>query len=172
MPAPTLHTSRLTLRAHTLSDLDALCDLFETDRAQHMGGPVPRKEAWRWMASEVAMWDLLGHGAWGIETKDGTFVGQVGVLKPPHFPEPELGWTVLENAEGFGYAAEAARVARDWFWDKTGTNTLVSYIAPENERSIKLAERLGARLEPQGQLPDGEDRMETTVWRHMREGVQ
>lgn len=172
MPAPTLHTSRLTLRAHTPRDLDALCDLFETDRAAHMGGPIPRKEAWRWMASEVAMWELMGHGAWGIETPDGAFIGQVGILKPPHFPEPELGWTVVEAAEGKGYASEAACAARDWFWEAFGTDTLVSYISPGNTRSEKLARRLGAQPDPDAQLPVGETAADTVVFRHTREVVQ
>ena len=82
MPAPVLHTPRLTLRGHVLADLEALCDLFETDRARFMGGPLPRKEAWRWIASEVGMWDLRGFGYWGIETRDGSFVGQVGLSQP------------------------------------------------------------------------------------------
>lgn len=165
MTAPTLHTPRLTLRAHVMADLDALCDVFESDRARFMGGPVPRREAWRWLASEVAMWDLMGHGAWGIERKDGTFLGQIGILRPPHFPERELGWTLLEGAEGKGYAQEAATAARHWAWAQ-GWDTLVSYITPGNSRSIALAGRLGATHDPEAPLPEGETAAETIVYRH------
>ncbi|SMX39226.1 GNAT family N-acetyltransferase [Maliponia aquimaris] len=165
MPAPTLHTPRLTLRAHTMGDLEQLCDLFGTDRARFMGGPVSRMHAWRWMASEVAMWDLMDHGAWGIETRDGTFVGQVGLYQPPHFPERELGWTLLESAEGKGYAQEAAVAVLNWAWAQ-GWETLVSYIDPGNVRSIALAERLGAALDPDAALPQGETPDETHVYRH------
>ena len=166
MPAaPVITTARLRLRGHTMADLDALCDLFQSDRAQFMGGPVPRKDAWRWLASEVAMWDLLGHGAWGLETRDGDFIGQVGVLRPPHFPEVELGWTLLEQAEGKGYAFEAASAALHWAWEQ-GFETLVSYITPGNSRSIALAQRLGAVHDPDAALPDGETPAETIVYRH------
>lgn len=165
MTAPTLHTPRLTLRAHVMADLDALCGVFESDRARFMGGPVPRREAWRWLASEVAMWDLMGHGAWGIERKDGTFLGQIGILRPPHFPERELGWTLLEGAEGQGYAQEAATAALHWAWAQ-GWDTLVSYITPGNSRSIALAERLGATHDPEAPLPEGETAAETAVYRH------
>ncbi|WP_121630654.1 GNAT family N-acetyltransferase [Tropicibacter alexandrii] len=166
MPAPTLHTPRLTLRAHVMADLEQLCDLFETDRARHMGGPIPRKEAWRWLASEVAMWDLIGHGAWGIETRDGDFIGQIGILQPPHFPERELGWTLLDHAEGKGYATEAATGALHWAWEQ-GFDTLVSYIDPDNARSIALATRLGARRDHDAALPMGETPEETAVYRHL-----
>lgn len=165
MPAPTLTTDRLILRAHTMGDLDTLCALFETDRAQFMGGPVARKDAWRWIASEVGMWDLLGHGAWGIEDRAGQFIGQVGLFKPPHFPELELGWTLLEQAEGKGYAFEAAMTARNWAAAQ-GHTTLVSYIDPANTRSIALAVRLGATHDPDAPLPEGETAADTVVYRH------
>lgn len=164
--APVISTARLRLRGHTLADLEQLCDLFGTNRAVHMGGPVPRVAAWRWLASEVAMWELMGHGAWGIETQDGDFVGQVGILKPPHFPEVELGWTVLAEAEGKGYAFEAALAASLWAWDQ-GFETLVSYIDPANARSISLAKRLGATHDADAALPDGETPEDTIVYRHL-----
>lgn len=167
MPAPILDTPRLRLRGHVASDLEALCDLFETERAAHMGGPIPRKAAWRWLASEVAMWDLMGHGAWGIEDKSGAFLGQIGLMRPPHFPEAEIGWTLLEQAEGKGIAFEAAEAVLGWAWDQ-GFDTLVSYIAPENARSIALAERLGAFHDADARLPDGETPDETVVYRHRR----
>jgi RimJ/RimL family protein N-acetyltransferase len=111
------------------------------------------------------MWDLMGHGAWGIESKDGTFLGQIGILKPPHFPEAEIGWTLLKEAEGQGCAFEAATGVLQWAWDN-GFETLVSYITPENARSVALAERLGAVLDTDAQLPEGETPEETIVYRH------
>ncbi|MBU2960584.1 GNAT family N-acetyltransferase [Citreicella sp. C3M06] len=165
MPAPVLHTPRLTLRGHTMADLTALCALLGTDRACYMGGAVSHLDAWRWMASEVAMWDLMGHGAWGIETRDGVFLGQVGICQPPHFPECEIGWTLLETAEGKGYAFEAATAALHWAWSQ-GFGTLVSYVDPANTRSRALAERLGAIHDPAAPLPDGDTPDDCLVFRH------
>ncbi|MFP7671973.1 GNAT family N-acetyltransferase [Marivita sp. S0852] len=168
MTAPVIETPRLRLRPHIASDLDALCDLFETDRSRYMGGPLPRKLVWRWIASEVAMWDLMGHGSWGITAQDGTFLGQVGIMRPPHFPECEIGWTLLDHAEGKGYASEAARAALDWAWAH-GFDTLVSYIHPANARSVALAERLGAVHDPHAALPEGDTAEDTHVYRHRPE---
>lgn len=52
-----------------------------------------------------------------------------------------------------------------WAWDQ-GIKTLVSYIDPANARSIALAERLGARHDPDAPLPEGETPEETIVYRH------
>ena len=165
MTAPVIETPRLRLRGQTLADLEKLCDLFETDRSAPLGGPVPRQQAWSWLASEVAMWSLMGHGAWAVETRDETYLGQVALIKPPHFPEVELGWTLLQQAEGKGYAFEAASAAMLWAWDQ-GFETLVSYITPGNVRSIALAKRLGASHDPDAALPEGETPEETVVYRH------
>lgn len=165
MPAPILETPRLRLRPHVLSDLDKLCDLLGTDRARYMGGPIEHKDAWRWVASEVASWELMGYGSWGIETKQGVFLGQISILCPPHFPEKEIGWTLLQAAEGQGFAAEAATAALHWAWAQ-GMDTLVSYIHPDNTRSIALAERLGAQRDVAAAIPDGETIDENHVYRH------
>lgn len=165
--APTLTTERLTLRAHVMADFAPLYDLFASERARYMGGPVPAKEMWYWIASEVGSWSLMGFGSWGIERRsDGAFLGQVGINKPHHFPEVELGWVLLEPFEGKGYAHEAARAARNWYWDQDRATTLVSYITPGNTRSKALAERLGAQADATAALPTGETQDDTTVFRH------
>lgn len=165
MPAPTLTTPRLRLRAHVMADLEALCDVLGSGRARFMGGPVPRVPAWRWLASEVAMWELMGHGSWGIEAEDGRFLGQISINQPSHFPEPELGWTLLQAAEGKGYAQEAATAVLHWARAQ-GFGTLVSYISPGNDRSIALARWLGAEHDPEAALPEGETAEDTVVYRH------
>ncbi|WP_415921765.1 GNAT family N-acetyltransferase [Tateyamaria sp. SN6-1] len=167
--APTITTARLTLRAHEMADFTPLYDLFATDRARFMGGPVAAKEMWYWIAAEVGSWALKGFGSWGItRTDDGAFMGQVGINEPHHFPEPELGWVLLEPFEGQGFAREAATAARDWWWAQGRSDTLVSYIDPANTRSIALATRLGSEHDADAPRPHGETVHETHVYRHRR----
>lgn len=165
MPAPTLHTPRLTLRQHALADLEPLYAALGSEHARYMGGPFSRRDAWYILGAEAGSWDILGHGSWGVETRNGTFVGQVGINRPPHYPEAEIGWTLLPEAEGKGYATEATTAALHWAWEN-GFQTLVSYITPGNDRSIALAERLGAYPDPDAPLPEGETPEETVVYRH------
>jgi RimJ/RimL family protein N-acetyltransferase len=72
-----------------------------------------------------------------------------GPWYPADWSEPELGWTLWSAAhEGKGYAHEAAVAARAHAYSVLGWTTAVSYIDPDNARSIALAERLGATLDP------------------------
>ena len=166
MSAPVLETRRLRLRGHVLSDMEPLCALLASDRSRFMDGPYSRREAWIMIAADAGSWDILGFGGWGIETREGTFLGQVAIGKPPHFPEVELGWMLVEGAEGHGYATEAAMAALDWAWSERGLPTLVSYVDPGNARSRALAERLGAVVDTQAARPEGETATQTVVYRH------
>jgi RimJ/RimL family protein N-acetyltransferase len=112
---------------------------------------------------DIACWSLFGHGALMVDVRtSGECVGQVGINHGPLFPEKELGWLVYEAAEGFGYATEAAAALRDWANQALGLTGLVSYIDLENRASIKVAERLGAILDPQALKQDPGD----LVYRH------
>ena len=92
----------------------------------------------------------------------GECLGQVGISHGPLFPEKELGWLLYPSAEGFGYATEAAEALRDWSARALGLTGLVSYIAPDNGTSIKVAERLGATLDPKAPRHDPD----ALVFRH------
>lgn len=168
--APRLAAGDVVLRGHELSDFDAFWSFYETTtRAEYMGTPKSRTHLWYGLSSEIVSWHLKGFGAWAIETggaKGGEMAGQIAITQPPHFPEIEIGWTLLDGFEGRGIAMRAAHLALGWFWTHTGAETLVSYISPDNARSIALARRLGATRDPQAPLPDGETPTETVVYRH------
>jgi RimJ/RimL family protein N-acetyltransferase len=112
---------------------------------------------------DIAQWTLFGHGALMFESRGtGVCLGQVGINHGPLYPETELGWYVYEEAEGKGYAFEAARALRDWARDIRRLPALVSYMDTDNRRSARLAERLGATLDPDAPRPDPDD----LVYRH------
>ncbi len=162
--APTLETERLRLRAHRVEDFNRFAELFDSPRSKFVNGPVPRGDAWRMFAADVGQWVLLGFGAWAIERReDGAYLGQVGLNHPADFPERELGWLLWEEFEGHGYALEAALCARDFAYGTLGWETVVSYIHPDNAPSIRLAERMGAKPDPDATRP-GDD--PCTVYRH------
>lgn len=161
--APTITTERLILRHHRLDDFEPMAELFSSDRSAHMGGPISRKKLWYWLLSEIGSWSILGFGSWAIDLRDSDIcIGQLGLNQPIHFPEPELGWVLYHEHEGKGYAYEAAIAARQFAYDTVGLKSLVSYIAPDNTRSIALAKRLGARLDRNADRHDPSD----LVYRH------
>jgi RimJ/RimL family protein N-acetyltransferase len=157
MMAPTLHTERLTLRPAQMADFPAYAAFVTSDRARFMGGPHDAKTAWHWFCNDTAQWALLDMGALMITmTGDDGAVGQVAVCHGPIFPEPELGWFLFDGYEGQGIATEAAAAMRDWAFGARALPTIVSYIDPENLPSIRVAQRLGAVVDPLAATPGNE----------------
>jgi len=145
---PTLQTARLILRGPEARDFDALATFFADEaRSWGFGGPMNRNQAWRWFASMIGHWGLRGYGFWTAETHEGEAVGIVGVWEPEGWPEAELGWVMFANGEGKGYAREAAIEVRRYAYEVLEFETLSSNIFPGNDRSVALAERLGAWYE-------------------------
>lgn len=160
---PTLTTPRLILRPMRAEDWSGYHRLMASERSVYMGGPFSLSVIWGMFCADHAQWSLFGCGALMIESKaDGDCLGQVGINSGPLFPEQELGWLLYPEAEGKGFACEAATALRAWGRDVRRLGTLVSYIDPDNTRSVRLAERLGARLDADAQRPDPSD----LVYRH------
>jgi RimJ/RimL family protein N-acetyltransferase len=142
---PTLITARLTLRPPILADFEHRAAFYASDRSVWEDGPLTRGEAWRIFASDVGQWQLMGYGPFSVDL-DGTYVGEVGIYHGADFPEKELGWFVVPEAEGRGIAAEAARAVMGWARATFGWDHIVNYIDPRNARSIALGLRLGGRI--------------------------
>jgi RimJ/RimL family protein N-acetyltransferase len=107
------------------------------------GGLRP-EDAWREMAAFAGHWVLKGFGHPALEERStGALVGRAGLFYPPDWPGLELGWTVARPRWGEGFAGEAARAAATWAHAELGATHVISLIAPSNERSIRVAEKLG-----------------------------
>jgi RimJ/RimL family protein N-acetyltransferase len=113
-------------------------------------------------------WETFPAGKLVVETAAGERVGRVGLnfydaasWNRSNSPNavPELTWALAYDQWGKGYATEAAAAVRDWF----GRAGLISLIAPENIRSQRVAERLGATAGETVELPDGGPHV---VWTH------
>lgn len=144
-----LTTERLRLRRPGPQDLEPSIRFFRSQRARWAGYAATRADAWRGFCVELAHWDLRGYGMFALTTHDDdACLGLVGPWFPEGRPEFELGWVLFDGAEGKGYAFEATVAARGYVYEVLGWETVVSYINEDNTRSIALAERLGAVLDP------------------------
>lgn len=146
---PTLETERLRLRGFREGDLDAFAEFCSSESlTRFVGGTSDRGGTWRRIALYLGHWVLRGYGHWAIEEKaSGRFAGYTGLWNPEGWPEPEVIWGLSGHAHGCGYATEAARRVRDYAYRELGWRTAVSFIAPENLPSQRVAQRLGANYE-------------------------
>ncbi|NNE87866.1 MAG: GNAT family N-acetyltransferase [Silicimonas sp.] len=131
-----------------MADFDPIAEHWTSTRTQWTGGPLDRKEAWKVFSMDCAQWHLRGYGMWVVEDKaTGKTAGWVGFYEPDHYDETEIGWVLLEEFEGKGLAEEAVRATRTHGECYFGIKRPCSFIAIDNQRSVALAERVGATLE-------------------------
>ena len=164
MMPPTLTTDRLVLRPYERADFDRYAAFFASERATLMGAPYTRDEAWTWFTNDIASWSLYGFGSLAITTR-GRLAGFAGLIYPPHFPEPEIGWGLYDGFTGAGFATEAARAILDHTFQTTTLTSVISFVDPANGPSQRVAERLGAVRDSRVVSPSGPDNL---VYRHSR----
>ena len=150
--APRIETERLVLRGFQAGDFDAyLATMQDAEVMRFLGNEaLGREEATRRMSLFTGFWELQGRGMWGVELKQGgPIVGHVGLfdlrrdMQPSIEGMPEMGWIFDRSVHGQGIAFEAAKAALDWHDATYGVLELAAIIAPENQASMRLAERLG-----------------------------
>ena len=108
----------------------------------------PRLEAWRHLAYLIGHWQLRGYGHWAVEERSsGKMIGRLGFFNPEGWPGFEIGWTLSRESWGKGYATEGARRALHHAFTEMGRDHVISLIHPENKASIRVAERLGEKVE-------------------------
>jgi RimJ/RimL family protein N-acetyltransferase len=169
---PVVETARLRLRAPVITDYPAYQAVFLSDRAQYLGGSFTEEEAFADFCQGIAGWMLRGAGMWTLTlTTDDAPLGWIYLWQEMGDPEPEIGWVLTAEAEGKGYASEAARAVLPHAVALFGAGGFVSYIDAENAASAKLAERLGAVRDPAAEefmAAQGESGLQ--VWRHSGKG--
>ncbi|MCU0946597.1 MAG: GNAT family N-acetyltransferase [Rubritepida sp.] len=146
---PELRTDRLLLRGFREGDLDAFAAMqadAEVVRflgvGENAGRPRSRAETWAAMAQFMGQWALRGHGLWAVE-QEGRFIGRLGLLEPEGWPAMELAYALAREAWGKGLAVEGAAAALAWARAHRPGREVLSFIKPGNERSRRVAARLG-----------------------------
>jgi RimJ/RimL family protein N-acetyltransferase len=144
-----LETERLRLRQLRESDHETFArNHADPEVMRFLGGPASPADSWRWLLSMLGHWTIRGYGLWALEEKiTHELCGAAGLLLNFDWPELEVGWRLFRDKQDRGYATEAGIRARQFAYEQLGAKTLVSYIAPENGASKRVAERMGARID-------------------------
>lgn len=162
---PVLETPRLLLREFRESDLDGFCTIYsDSAHARFIGGRKPRFACWEKMTALIGHWQLRGFGRYAIEDKEsGEFLGHCGPSHTGFWPEAEVNYSLTPSASGRGVASEALSRVLLHVYEDLGWETAVSLIEPENLRSRRVAQKVGARCEGTAWREDG---VEIEIWRH------
>lgn len=152
---PCLETERLILRPPRAEDFDAWAEFAAHPVSMRfLGGPQPRALAWRAFVSMAGAWALYGFGMFSvIEKATGRWLGRLGPWRPEGWPGNEIGWGLVHDAAGQGFAYEGAVAAIDWAFDELDWDGMIHCIDDGNERSIALATRLGSTWQGRTVLP-------------------
>jgi RimJ/RimL family protein N-acetyltransferase len=146
-PAP-IRTGRLVLRESQARDRPVFVELFASPEVgTYLGGPQPRDEL------ERTVPELPGQrpGLFVVELA-GAMIGMVTLDRrdaehPGHFRpdvgEVELGYLVVPEAWGCGYAAEACAAVLGWFDGALPGEPVVLSTQTANAASMRLAAKLG-----------------------------
>ena len=151
----TIETSRLLLRLPRLEDLEPWATMMADDEtARFIGGVTPRAVVWRGLMTMIGSWHATGFAMFSvIEKATGRWVGRLGPWMPEGWPGPEVGWAIVRECWGRGYATEGAAAAMDWAFDELGWTDVIHSIDPQNVSSQQVARKLGSSNRGPGRLP-------------------
>lgn len=158
---PELHTRRLTLRRLNFEDAPFVVRLLNEPSFLHNIGDrgVRNVDDARGYLQEgpMYMYQRHGFGLWHVSrSSDGATVGMCGLLKRDGLPDPDLGYALLPEFRGRGYALEAAAAALRLGTARYGMTRIVAVVSPGNSPSIRVLEKLGMCFERMHLLQPGE----------------
>jgi RimJ/RimL family protein N-acetyltransferase len=150
-PAPPvwpLRTERLLLRPYEPRDAEAFVDAWTSEEwtSLLLSRPMNRAEVVETVRRRTAA-PTPGFVSLVVE-HDGAIVGDSLLhLQGTGLSEGEIGWTILPEHAGRGYATEAASAVLELGFEHYGLRRIVANLDARNDRSAALCERLGMRRE-------------------------
>jgi RimJ/RimL family protein N-acetyltransferase len=147
-------TERLHLRRFTPADRAPFAALNadpEVVRYVGDGHPMTRAESDALLDAIGAHWAQHGFGLWCAAPHEDpeACLGFVGLAVPSFLPAVmpavEVGWRLARDAWGRGLATEGARASLQHAFGELRLRSVISVIDPGNERSVRVAEKLGMR---------------------------
>ena len=168
---PRLETERLILRLPLAEDFEAWAAyMADPDASRFIGGPQARSVAWRGFLQVAGAWLLQGFSMFSVvEKSTGRWIGRLGPWMPEGWPGTEVGWGLIPEAQGKGYATEGSAAAIDWAFDTLGWTEGIHAIDPENLSSQAVARRLGSTILRQTAMPAPYEHISVDVWGQSRE---
>ena len=115
-----------------------------------LGGAPTRAEADAMLERQALQWEQYGYGlhAW-FERESGRFVARGGLQHTVvgSVLEVEVGWAVVSDRWGRGYATELGAASVEAAFGELGLESIVAFTLPDNLASRRVMEKLGFAFE-------------------------
>lgn len=139
-----IETERLKLREINKNDFNNLKEIIsDSETMKYYPKPYDDEGVNKWITWCLACYEKRGFGLWAVELKDGTFIGDCGITLQNIDGEEvfEIGYHFNKKYWHNGYAQEAAKACKQWFFENTRYNEVYSYMNVSNTPSRNVAIR-------------------------------
>lgn len=152
MTTTILETERLTLRELHDGDAAFVLELLNSPGwIRFIGdrGMRTEDEARDYLAKgPIDMYRRLGFGLYAVLRRgDAAPIGMCGLIKRDGLDDVDIGFAFLDQHAGQGYAFEAAQAVMAHGREVLGLQRIVAITSVDNDRSIRLLEKIGLRFE-------------------------
>ena len=150
-----LETARLFLRPFNKNDIDAVYTMrSDADVMRFIREPQTRRgEAESWINLTSSRWEKEKIGFCAvIEKSSNQFIGWCGLWRLKETDEIEVGYALVKDFRGQGYASEAAEAFLIYGFDRLNLKEIVAVARAENRNSWRVMERLGMTFDYTGKF--------------------
>jgi [ribosomal protein S5]-alanine N-acetyltransferase len=145
-----IETARLIVRGFTLDDLDQIAEVFGDPQVMWTKpGTMTPEQTRTWLEGALQRYDSDGMSECAVVLRStDRVIGDCGLVMREIESErlPEFNWDLRSDMWGNGYATEAARGVLTHSAG-LGLRRICALIKKQNERSKRVAARLGMRFE-------------------------
>ncbi|WP_326981492.1 GNAT family N-acetyltransferase [Chryseobacterium sp. MYb264] len=157
-------TERLILRPMSLKDGEFIFDLYNRPKfIQYIGDRNIKTvaDAENYIKNRfMPQFEKLGFGNYLILTKEGNHkIGGVGIFEREGLEIVDIGFSLLDEFEGKGYAYEAALKVKSIGMDDFGLKKISAITSKDNYSSQKLIEKLGLKYQKMVMIPDDNEEL-------------
>ena len=157
--SPVLDTARLELRWLTRDDAPMMLAVWNDPAfIRYVGDRGVRTVDQARAALDAGVLKLYadyGYGPFRVRRReDGADLGICGLFRREGLDEPDIGFAILPDYCGQGFAFEAAVAVLDHARDALKLPRVTAIVSPQNEPSICLLEKLGLRFDGPIRMPN------------------
>jgi RimJ/RimL family protein N-acetyltransferase len=131
-----IETKRLNIYPASQSQMEAFIaaetdDEMKKAYTEMLEGCLKHPDQWNWYAM------------WMIELKDGTHIGDLCFKGLEPDGSAEIGYGILDEYQGQGYASEAVKAAAAWAFQDPKVTSVEAETDPGNKASQRVLEKCG-----------------------------